>query len=117
MFLSRPDSKHHGALRDVPTRSRPTRHLCDISANADPRTDTDTYTNGGTRFNASARANTTADRDPLDQLFEQLSVLGTQALYPVNGCPAEFSLVKTTGPAEVGTSQVGIGEICAEDAA
>ena len=98
-------------LRDVSARPRPTRHLCDTPTDAHARTTTDTCANCDTR------PNTTTDRVALDQLLKQLSVLGAQPFNVVNDRPAEFGLVKTSGPAEVGTGQVGIGEVRAEDAA
>ena len=104
-------------LRDVSARPRPTRHLCDTPTDAHARTTTDTCANCDARPNTSAGANTTTDRVALDQLLKQLSVLGAQAFDVIDGRPAEFSLVEATGPAEVGTSQVGIGEIRTEDAA
>ena len=104
-------------LRDVSARPRPTRHLCDTPTDAHARTATDSRANCDTRPNASAGANTTADSVALDQLLKKLSVLGAQPFNVVNDRPAEFGLVKTSGPAEVGTGQVGIGEVRAEDAA
>ena len=104
-------------LRDVSARPRPTRHLCDTPTDAHARTTTDTCANCDTRPNTSAGANTTADSVSLDQLLKQFSVLGAQPLDVVNDRPTEFGLVETACPAEVGTGQVGIGEIRAEDAA
>ena len=99
------------ALRDVSARPRPPWDLCDTATDAYARTTTDTCTN------FDARPNTTTDRVALDQLLKKLSVLGAQAFDVIDGRPAEFGLVKTSGPAEVGTGQVGIGEVRAEDAA
>jgi len=104
-------------LRDVSARPRPAWHLCNAGTNAHARTTTDTRANCDTRTNTSARPNTTTDRVALDQLLKKLSVLGAQAFDVIDGRPAEFGLVKTSGPAEVGTGQVGLGEIRAEDAA
>ncbi len=104
-------------LRDVPTRSRSTGHLCNTTTYAHANTTTDTCANCDTRTNTSAGANTTTDRVALDQLLKQLSVLGAQTFDVIDDRPAEFGLVKTAGPAEVGASKVGIGEVRAEDAA
>ena len=104
-------------LRDVPARPRPTWDFCNAATDAYARTTTDTCTNCDTRTNTSAGANTTTDRVALNQLLKQLSVLGAQAFDVIDDCPAEFGLVEAAGPAEVGASQVGIGEVRAEDAA
>ena len=111
MFHRRPSSKHRRALRDVPTRPGSVWDLCDTATDAYARTTTDTCTN------FDARPNTITDGVSLNQLLKQLSVLGAQTFDVIDDRPAEFGLVKTSGPAEVGTSQVGIGEICAEGAA
>ena len=111
MFHRRPSSKHRRALRDVPTRPGSVWDLCDTATDAYARTTTDTCTN------FDARPNTITDGVSLNQLLKKLSVLGAQPLNVVNDRPAEFGLVKTTGPAEVGASKVGIGKVRAEDAA
>ncbi len=104
-------------LRDVPTRPRSPWDLCHTATYAHARTTTDTCANCDTRPNTSAGANTTTDGVSLNQLLKQLSVLGAQAFDVIDDCPAEFGLVEATGPAEVGASQVSIGEVRAEDAA